>query len=345
MKIIFRVDASLEIGTGHVMRCLTLAFELKKRSHQIEFICRAHEGNLCGFIEAKGFKTHILPPAESKNDNYCFHAHWLNCHWQEDAAQTLLIANNADWLIVDHYAIDEKWESMLHPNVNKLMVIDDLADRNHICDVLLDQNYYTDAQSRYKDLVEPQCQLLLSPKFALLREEFLFAKAGLKRNFNMVHKILVFFGGVDANNDTGKAIAAIADFKGEVFVVAGAANINLKSLEEFCAKHLNFKLLKSVSNMAELMANVDLSIGGGGSTSWERAVLGLPALAWPIAENQVRILHDLSQTGAVKITSPEKLAADLKNLTSETLRIMSFKAAGICDGEGTVRVANKLGSM
>ena len=344
MKISFRVDATQKIGTGHLMRCLTLAHELAKRGAEIEFICRKLVDHLAELILSKSYKLCILH-TNSVNEDYCPHATWLEAHWQEDATQTLLKVKGTDWLIVDHYALDEKWESILHPYIDRIMVIDDVADRRHKCDLLLDQNYYTDAATRYADLVDKDCQLLLEPKYALLREEFAFKRASLNRVYKSVDKILLFFGGVDANNDIGKALAGLMNFKGEVIIVAGSANENYPELEQICITKDNFTLLKSTDNMAKLMTQVDLAIGGGGATSWERATLGLPALAWPIADNQVRLLNDLDKYGAIKLTSPEKLEADLNALNSRVLKQMSQKAMQLCDAEGATRVANKLWSF
>lgn len=346
MRIVFRVDASLKIGSGHVVRCLTLAHELAKRGAEVEFVCRKLPGNQCALIQSKKYKLHCLALTNQENDDYCFHADWLEAHWQEDATQTLLYARDADWLIVDHYALDEKWEEIIHPHVGRIMVIDDLADRKHVCDLLLDQNHYNNFDIRYKKLAPDDCQFLLMPKYALLREEFVFAKAKLKRSYDGVKKILIFFGGVDADNHTGKTLKALEDFfKGEITVIAGAANENLAELQDLCKKHKNWRLLKEVGNMAQLMTEADLGIGAGGSTSWERAAMGLPTLAWPIAQNQVKILNDLSEAGMVKLSSPKTLVADIKHMIPPVLREMSAKAMEICDGQGATRVANKIWSL
>ncbi len=345
MRIAFRVDATTRTGTGHLMRCLTLAHELEKRGADIEFVCRKLVDHLAELILSKSYKLCILPNTESKNVDYCHHADWLEAHWQEDATQTLLKVKGADWLVIDHYAIDEKWESILHPHVDKLMVIDDLADRKHNCDMLLDQNYYIDGETRYENLVDKNCELMLSPKYALLREEFAFARARVERSYKSAARVLIFFGGVDANNDSGKAAEALVDFKGEVVIVAGAANANYALLKKFCADRKNFKLFKTVNSMADLMTKADVAIGGGGSTTWERAALGLPTLAWAIADNQMPILADMEKLGAVKLTSAKGLAKSLKALTRENLKQMSMKGMALCDAEGATRVANKIWSL
>lgn len=345
MRIAFRTDATTKIGTGHLMRCLTLAHELEKRGAEIEFVCRKLIDSLANIIISNGYKLHILPDGKKSNDDKVKHADWLEGHWQEDATQTLLKVKGANWLVVDHYALDEKWESIVHPHVDKIMVIDDIADRPHNCDLLLDQNYYLDAEKRYAKLVDNKCELLLTPKYALLREEFAYARARLNRDNKLPQRVLISFGGVDANNDTSKAIEALQSFKGEVIVVAGGANQNYAELEKLCAERKNFRLFKTVDNIAELMSKTDIAIGGGGVTSWERASLGLPALAWPIADNQIKILADLEKTGAVKLTTPETLEKDLKTMKTEVIKDMSEKAMQLCDAEGAIRVANKIWSM
>ena len=297
-------------------------------------------------IESHNFRLIKLPKSENLNDEYCFHSNWLEAHWQEDATETLRHigdVGDGDWMIIDHYALDRRWEAMIRPHVDKIMVIDDLADRKHLCDLLLDQNYYSDAETRYKGMVEPNCQLLISPKYALLREEFTDARSRLERKFSGVKTILISFGGIDLHNDALKAMEAIVDFEYKVIVVAGG-NREYGKMQEFCQNHHNYRLCRSVTNMAELMTEADLAISAGGSTSLERAALGLPTLGWPIAENQVCILKELDKLGAVRLSSPEKLAVDLPLLNDSALMEMSRRGVELCDAEGTVRVANKLWS-
>jgi len=153
MRIAFRTDASSQIGTGHAMRCLTLADALREQDAECQFVCREHEGHLMGYIRSRGHDTHALPrtrPSSSFESDLA-HASWLGVDWQTDAAQTRQALGNAalDWLIVDHYALDRPWESALRSSCKRIMVIDDLADRQHDCDLLLDQNYGSSAE-RYR---------------------------------------------------------------------------------------------------------------------------------------------------------------------------------------------------
>jgi len=227
MKIFVRADASVQIGTGHVMRCLTLADELRGRDAEIVFVCREFAGNLCGYIEEKGYVVHRLPVSDAPDQGVgadLKHAAWLGADWQTDGGQVEEIikrlAAPLDWLIVDHYALDERWEEYLRPYVKKIMVIDDLADRAHDCDLLLDQNFYENLESRYDGLVSAWCKKLLGPKYALLRPEFREARKNLRKRDGHVKRIMIFFGGSDPANETTKALEAIRMLKRPDIAVA-----------------------------------------------------------------------------------------------------------------------------
>ncbi len=149
MRVVFRADASLNIGSGHVMRCLTLANALRESGASCFFVCREHPGNLLELIREQGFEAIGLPLPKTFESLHGKHsssrltyAGWLGDSWQRDAEQTLAALNGelADWLVVDHYALDSAWEESLRPACRRLLVIDDLADRDHRCDLLLDQN-------------------------------------------------------------------------------------------------------------------------------------------------------------------------------------------------------------
>ncbi len=181
MKIVFRVDASLQIGSGHIMRCLTLADELVRRGADIIFVCRERLGNLINLIEAKRYQVIRLPQAQVEyiaTTDDLYHAEWLGVSWEQDASDTIAVLGDEkpEWLVIDHYAIDRRWEQKLRPHVGKIMVIDDLADRPHDCDLILDQNLYQEMDKRYVNNVPESCQKLFGPKFALLRPEFAAAR-------------------------------------------------------------------------------------------------------------------------------------------------------------------------
>ena len=213
LKVVFRCDASILMGSGHVMRCLTLANELREQGADITLICRKHPGHLFDLIESSKHRLLRLPFAATSATGKLAHAHWLGATQEEDSKQTveaLKTIERVDWLVVDHYALDVEWEAAIRSYTKHIMVIDDLADRVHDCDVLLDQNLHrAEMETRYEKLIPPQCKKLLGPKYALLRPEFKKARSNLKVRDGSVKRIFVFFGGSDPTNETGKALQAI----------------------------------------------------------------------------------------------------------------------------------------
>lgn len=355
MKIVFRVDASNQIGTGHFMRCLTLAESLYKHGASIKFVSRHIPLYFVDMLKTKGCQFLQLPNIEgAKVDSDLQHADWLGVSQFEDALATknALSTAKCDWLIVDHYALDSKWEKTLRPVTKKIMVIDDIADREHDCDLLLDQNYYQDMQSRYKGKVPDYCKLMLGPNYALLRDEFLEIRSETKPRNGRVKQVLVFFGGMDSQNYTGKtieAISALTEYRFDVDVVIGSQHPNKDEIIHCCARHGYFCYVQT-NKMAKLIAVADLAIGAGGSASWERCTLGLPAIVLSIADNQYEIAKSLSEVGAIIFlgTGEEFTDEKLKNLiidlyeTSEKLKTMSEVAFRLVDGKGVERVIRHL---
>ena len=309
-KILIRADASVKIGTGHVMRCLTLADELRGRGAEVVFVTREFEGNLCGYIEEEGYSVCRLPVSDTPKYNIesnLKHAAWLGADWQTDARQTKEIIRSLgttpDWLVVDHYALDERWEGYLRAYVKKIMVIDDIADRPHDCDLLLDQNFYENPENRYDGLVPSGCKKLLGPKYALLRPEFKEAWKNLRKRDGHIKRIMVFFGGSDPTNETTKALEAIYRLNRSdiaVDVVVGIANAHRANVQALCSKMQNVQFHLQVQTMAQFMVRADLFIGAGGTTTWECTFLGLPAIIWAIAENQNETALALAKHNIIK---------------------------------------------
>lgn len=330
MKVIFRVDASIEIGTGHVMRCLTLAKLLRERGAEVSFICRELTGNLNDLIETNEFNVHRLKSDSLNEDSIeqiTDHSHWLTVHWESDALDTLVILKNEikiDWLIIDHYAIDQYWEKKIRTFVKKIMVIDDLADRKHVCHLLLDQNFYNNYKNRYEGLVPNDCLKLLGPQYVLLRSEFKNSRLKYRKRDGNINRILLYFGGIDLTNETTKALEAIymlkeADIKVDVVVGSACPYINL--IKKLCSGMPNITFYCQVPNMADLMAKADLAIGAGGITTWERCYLGLPSITIITAKNQANVLTALNNVGAVWNIgySEEVLPKDIFKKISEAL--------------------------
>jgi UDP-2,4-diacetamido-2,4,6-trideoxy-beta-L-altropyranose hydrolase/UDP-4-amino-4,6-dideoxy-N-acetyl-beta-L-altrosamine N-acetyltransferase len=349
MKVVFRVDASLKMGTGHMMRCLTLAQVLKDNGAKVEFICRNHKGNLIDKINSSGFIVHELEVFEEVNTKLA-HSHWLGVTQQQDADDCIDVLKNKqiDWLVVDHYAIDEQWQKRLKSYYKKLMVIDDLADRKHQCNVLLDQTFGR-KQEHYSTLTPKSCELLLGSQYALLRTEFSKwrpyslnrrTKSGFKR-------LLINMGGVDANNVTENILdeLKICNLPNDICitVVMGSLAPYLESIRSK-AITLPYKteVKVNIDNMAEIMANSDIAIGAAGSTTWERCCLGLPTIQFVIAKNQQFLAEILSQNNAIKLVKEIKEIPYLLESSSEWMTSVSNTALEVCDGMGSYKVFNKM---
>lgn len=349
MRVVVRADASLQIGTGHVMRCLTVATGLADRGSQVDFICRAHDGNLIALIEQWGFRVITLPFA-SGGDKVSLdqpaHAHWLGCDWQTDAQQSLhAILSMVDWLIVDHYALDHRWETAMRSKCARIMCIDDLADRSHDCDLLLDQSLGRCNQD-YVHLVPEPAKLLLGPKYALLRPEFAqWRDASLaRRKTPQLRHILVTMGGVDADNVTGRVLAALQREEttslDKITVVLGPhAPWREQVTKQAADMPVPTQVLSGVDNMAELMTSCDLAIGAGGSTTWERCALGVPTIQIELALNQNFISSSIQAAGVALLTSIDeftyKISALLNDIsTSNILENLSARSAEVADGSG-----------
>lgn len=357
MKLIaFRVDASLEIGTGHVMRCLTLANALREHGAECYFLCREHKGHLIEQIEIQGFQvfrlnyirqTEIKKFVLTEDFALPYHAHWLGAPWQTDAGACRSIFEDhvPDWLVVDHYALDARWEEDVCPAKTRLLVIDDLADREHLADLLLDQNLGREAGD-YTALVPTYCHCLIGPEFAVLRPEFAqWREVSLARRRKQPRfkRLLVSLGGVDKNNVTGQVLKALkqCDLPDgcEISVIMGATMPWLNEVKvQASALPWPTEVVVNVSDMARRMSEADLAIGAAGSTSWERCCLGLPTLLLVLADNQRAIAEALNGAGAAVFLDSVN-TSDLSRKMNSLLERggvwqMSEAAASLTTGQG-----------
>lgn len=362
LTLAFRTDASVQIGTGHVMRCLTLAEELRRQGHQCLFICRNHEGHLANLISQKGFELHLLRSPEYSNTfvkdrSTLSHCHWLGVPWQVDAKQTLevLDRSSTDWLIVDHYALDANWECELAQAVDQILVIDDLADRKHECSVLLDQNLGRQTAD-YDGRVPSTCAKLIGPRYALLRPEFAELRQSSleRRRSSELKRVLISLGGVDRTNVTGQVLEAFSKCnlptETELDIVMGSSAPHLERVKEQ-AFELPFQVTVgvSVSDMAERMFRADVAIGAAGGTAWERCCLGLPSILLVLADNQVSGTEALVRAGAAMTPGqssnlPSSLLSMIESLNNdaEALARMACAAKQLTDGQGAARVCHAL---
>ena len=293
------------------MRCRTLARELQRRGAAITFLCRRQSGDLISLLEQE-FTVLTLPeqplaPCDGLEGRDLYAA-WLGCSEQQDAADCHAALKPADssstqWLVVDHYGLDASWEGAMREGLGsepppQLLVIDDLADRSHSCDLLLDQNFFGEAtERRYQGLVPPQCRQLLGPHYALLGPEYAVLHPLVPPRTEL-RRVLVFFGGVDLANLTGRAIKALMAPELAhlaVDVVLGLQCPHREAVETLVAKRPHTTLHGPQPSLAGLIARADLAIGAGGATTWERACLGLPSLMVSTASNQEPVAYELNK--------------------------------------------------
>jgi UDP-2,4-diacetamido-2,4,6-trideoxy-beta-L-altropyranose hydrolase len=329
--ILFRCDASLSIGSGHVMRCRTLARELQRRGATATFLCRRQPGDLISLVEQEfpvlALPEQLLAACEGLEGRELYGA-WLGCSQDVDATQCLEVLGqagitSASWLVADHYGLDARWEAQLLAGLAsgdappKLLVIDDLADRPHQADLLLDQNFFGgDTEQRYQGLVPPQCCQLLGPHYALLGPEYARLHSLVPPRTEL-RRVLVFFGGGDPANLTGRALEALLDpalAHLAVDVVLGRHSPHGQTVAELVARRPDTTLHAALPTLAGLIARADLAIGAGGTTTWERACLGLPSLVVVIAANQRPTAQSLGEAGYLH------LLGDWVSVTVEQIR-------------------------
>lgn len=291
MKVIIRTDASVKIGSGHVMRCLTIAQKLRTAGCNVKFWMEPLTGNLINYLTEHNFKN-ILEP------------------------------EHADLYILDHYELNTDWESSIRYYTKKIVVIDDLA-RKHDCDLILDPNVVPNYESRYDGKVPLHCVKLLGPQYLVMRDEFIEARQRLKKRKDEIKRLLIFMGGTDPTNETMKILQALRLFSFEhIDVVVGSGNPFRQQIKDICADR-GYKFHCQIDYMAQLMLQADFAIGAGGTTMWERFYVGLPSSATIVADNQsvttefaasLGVVKNLGRHKQVKVATYEQL---LQNLSVE----------------------------
>lgn len=357
-RFVFRADASTEIGLGHVMRCLTLADALRARGAETLFLCRDRPGFTPALVTDRGHRLDLLPPPAPGEAGPAEPAHgpWLGVPLKTEIAQvSARLAGGADWLVADHYALDRRWQQAMRPLVSRIAVVDDLADRPHDCDLLLDQTPGR-REEDYRPLVPAGARLLLGTAYALLRPGFAAARAAsLARRGKgaRLERILISMGGVDRHNLTARALEALAPcaaamrLRATVILGAGAPwREAVAAQAEQCA--FPVELAVDPPDIPALLAAADLAVGAAGGSAWERCAVGLPSIVVVMADNQANGAAQLQRHGAAAVVaSPDDMARALPGLVAELtagdgLAAMSAAAAGIVDGLGAARVADAL---
>ncbi len=341
------------------MRCLTLAKSLRKLNVICKFVCRDHKNNLSEKIKEEKFEVIILPKSNkanktksSKNTKTDYEI-WLGEDWKKDATQTINAFNKEkiDWLIIDHYGIDERWERKVRHCVKKIMVIDDLSNRNHDCDLLLDQNLVSNFKMRYRNLVPKYCSKFLGPRYALLQDIYKDMHLIAPPRIGSPKRILVYFGEADNNNLTEMSISAFMKLNNhniKLDVVISSKNPCIKKIKNLSKKSKNISIKTDLDSLAPLMLKADLALGACGATSWERLCLGLPSIIITIAENQEPIAKELHNRGLIRWLgnyseiSNNLIYDALEFSINEDLESWSSCCKHVTDGCGAQKIASFL---
>ena len=341
--VVFRTDSSLNIGAGHIMRCMTLAEEIRRFGGKAVFICRELPGMASHWLAQNDWEAITLPRLSNKQD-------------QEPVGEFLEIIEKLDqapdWLVIDHYGIDRRWEKAMRNSVGNIMVIDDLADRPHECDLLLDLTAGRKTED-YQPLVPSSCRLLLGIDYALLRRQFAKERplALLHHNSSTeVSRILIGFGGTDPKKTAEMALEALAGSDYELDVLIGSNSPSLPILKKSALKNQAIRLHIDIEDVAALMSSADIALGAGGGTTWERCCMGLPSLLIQTADNQEFLLHELAKIEAASVIgqaeslSASKLKQEIERFTADhSLRNQIGKTGSLlCDGLGAGRVLCEL---
>jgi UDP-2,4-diacetamido-2,4,6-trideoxy-beta-L-altropyranose hydrolase len=354
MRVAFRVDASILMGGGHTARCLALAGALREKGVNCHFVQRAQAGHIAARIRQEGFDITLLPRPERAEADADV-SDWLGVSQARDAAETLDVLRELapDWLVVDHYALGAQWEHSVRPSVGGIVAVDDLADRAHRCDVLLDQNHFADASARYEDLIPGESRCLLGPRYALLRPEYAVARDPSGPGTMKPERVFVYYGGSDPTNETARAVRVLSRSSLQHLaaeVVVGAGHPDPDGVRRSISERGNAKLYAPRRHLADLMSATQFALGAGGVTAWERCTLGLPSVVTTVADNQVAPSEALAAFGATvyagdrtRITDDD-LAQALQHLIEnpcEHSRI-ALRAWTMTDGLGAKRTAEVL---
>ena len=349
MKVTFRVDASLFIGSGHVMRCLVLADILRSKGFSVCFACLPQPGDMITYISDRGFDVLELTPSclQMTPSHSADYKAWLQRSVEEDANDFLSKVDYSEWVIVDHYALDYEWESIIIGKLScAILSIDDL-NREHCSDIILDQNLWPNISKRYLNCTATK---LLGPEYALLRESFSTLRDSPRDSIS--NQILVFFGGTDPTNECEKFILAANEFKKLPFntiLITGRINPRFDALLKL-NQNSNVFICKNLESFDLSLSNSKYAIGASGVSNWERFCLRVPASIVSVADNQVTLSNYLSDLGFVEYlgegisTSTNTYALELARLCERWDYIKPFSDFEV-DGFGANKVVQTMESF
>ncbi|MCF8057824.1 MAG: UDP-2,4-diacetamido-2,4,6-trideoxy-beta-L-altropyranose hydrolase [Bacteriovoracaceae bacterium] len=342
-KVLVRVDSGKHIGTGHLFRCRSLALSLRARGCSVHFLTRPHDGNFIDLIK-DDFSVHVLPPPTINS--------YLGVPYDDeirDTQQFMKRVGNFSLAIIDHYFLDSDYEKSLP--INNIVVIDDLKNRRHFCNFLIDQNS-PQSLAQYRSLNErSECIYFLGPKYALLGDNFKKARPVLFEKKDDFSKVLVTFGGSDLTNETMKVIKAYLEYQGtlEIKVVIKSTHPDYKKIKQLSNGKKPFEVVDFIDDMARAIKESDICFGAGGTSSWERACLGAPCFTVLVADNQDCIIQTLDKEKSLlfvgdgrKTTKKDWFKVFEKLDSTEEINNVASNSFKLCDGIGVERVSSEI---
>lgn len=303
MIVIFRCDANKYIGSGHLMRCLTIAGALKSLGHTSYFISNNTTPEFIELIKSNELNFIPINTHTQKNRNE---------EWIEDAELSAKIIRKLKphWIVVDHYQLDYKWENTIGKICDNIIVLDDLSNRQHFCKLILDPGINANLKNEYRKNSPSDCTLMIGPKYPILRSEFDVEKNRLTRPLTIkkIQHVVIFFGGDDHKHHTINTIKSIMKIKKElsIDVIISISNQDKKEIEAYCKNNEKIKVHIATNEIAKLFSKADLSIGSGGTSTYERLYLQTPCLLKPIAKNQELALKWLKKYNLVELFHNQK---------------------------------------
>ena len=333
MKVVFRVDASAEIGIGHLMRCLALSEELRRRGYICSFLLKTASPEVISQIKKYQWDSYFISPTATRQQD-------------RDSVIKYATDNEIDWVITDHYQIDSSYVKEIKHQGFHVMSIDDAAQMHYYSDIVVNQNI---GAEKLTFSVEPYTALLLGPSYVMLRDELLIRRK--KKDNSTVKKMLITLGGTDPDNFLLYILQTLDEVIKDtnILAVIGPFNPNFMALQSYQEKtNMSLNLIQAPRNMTDIYQQTDLAISAGGTSCYELAYYGIPNLIITVADNQLSLASELDRQhvgiylGGKSEIKQECLKDKVKELLkNQSLRKqMSQNGQMLIDGKGKQRIVD-----
>lgn len=293
MTVVVRADAGVDLGVGHIVRCSALLQRLGVGPDSAVLLTRSVTPTVHQMVDEIGWQLRLLGDQVDE---------------VADAAATLKVLDefrDVDLLVVDHYSLGASWEQAVRGGVERLVVIDDLADRPHSCDLLIDPTLSDNRAAGYRELVDEDATLLLGPAYALLSPEYDHLAPGARNG--EIHSWLVYLGGAIGRDDLATLLTAfqsLDDSESSITVVLGRAFARAETVKILAESLPRVSVVEWTDRMPELLLAADCAIGATGGAQWERCAAGLPTLTVLTADNQKHDAAAFEAAGATRHLGP-----------------------------------------